>query len=348
MAEWPQVVASSRPLATVVGFAVILLIGVLNFFATPQLSPSFFYLLPIMFISHVAGPKAGVPAALLAAGLWLLADLMPPSIYDNAWQPGTNALMRVGVFLVVVWLLTTTRNLTNSLEQRVADRSAALSRESAERRALEKRILEISEREQARMGQDLHDGLCQHLVGMAFSTNLLHQKLLANGQPGAVEVGKLASLLDDSISQARQLARGLYPVRIEDLGLAIALEDLAETVKGIYHVNCEFAFHDEAIELEQSVAVHLYRIAQEAVTNAAKHAHPGLIKIELPVTASTVELRVEDDGVGMPAGPEKSSGMGLRIMEFRARMIGARFRIDSRPSGGTVVSCTLPMPQATS
>ena len=343
---WFVALFRSRRFVSVFGLSVILVIGIVDFNEPRQTSPSFFYLLPIMLVTHVAGPRWGVVAALLSTGLWLLGDLTPPTIFTDDWVPCYNALVHIGVFLIVVRLITKMRTLTDSLEQRVAARSAELSRESAERRELEKRILEISEREQARMGQDLHDGLCQHLVGTAFSTNLLHQVLISKGHAEAADVGKIASMLDESISQARLLARGLYPVRIEDLGLATALVDLAQTVQDIFHVECRFAFDEQAIRIDQFAAVHIYRVAQEAVANAAKHALSTLIKIELSVSETEVELRVEDNGSGMRANPETSNGMGLRIMEFRARMIGATFQVDARPGGGTRVRCSLPIPQA--
>lgn len=330
------------------GFLPILLIGFLDYYTGPQISSSLFYLLPILFVTHFAGRQVGAVAALVAAGLWLMADLTPPTIYDGVWIPCWNALMRLGVFLIVVWLVSSMRALTESLEQRVADRTEQLRREGAERRELERCILDISEREQARMGQDLHDGLCQHLVGTAFSTNLLQQELADRGLPEANEVAKIAVLLDESITHARQLARGLYPVRIEDQGLVIALEELAESMTNMFRVACEFDLRGEAPEVSQLVAVHLYRIAQEAVTNAMKHARPSQVWIRLRSSASELELRVEDDGVGVAADFPSKGGLGLKIMEFRARMIDGRFLIRPRMEGGTTVICDLATSQPAS
>ena len=338
------VVPKSCAAICLLGFVSILLIGVLNYYTSPHISSSLFYLLPILLVTHFAGRTAGIAAAVLATSLWFVADEMQSMIYIDIWVLCLNALMRLGVFLIVVWLLAGMRTLMNSLERRVEQRTEQLQQESAERRELEKRILEISEREQARMGQDLHDGLCQHLVGTAFSVNLLQQKLTGKGHPEADDAAKIASLLDESITQARRLARGLYPVRIEDLGLATALEELAATMQGMFYVDCEFQFQGEAVEVDQLVAVHLYRIAQEAVTNAVKHARPHRVRIQLLSTPAAINLRVEDDGIGMAAGSGNAGGLGLRIMEFRARMIDARFHIEPRREGGTVVSCVIAVP----
>lgn len=323
------------------GFVPILLIGVLNYYSDPQISSSLFYLLPILFVTHFAGRKVGTVAAVLAAALWLSADLMPPTIYDGIGIPCWNAMMRLGVFLIVVWLVSSMRGLAETLEQRVADRTEQLRREGIERRELERRILDISEREQARMGQDLHDGLCQHLVGTAFSANLLQQQLADRGLPEAAEVANIARLLDESITHARQLARGLYPVRIEEQGLVIALEELAETMTSVFRVACDFELNGEAPEVSQLVAVHLYRIAQEAVTNAMKHARPEHVWIRLRSSADELELRVEDNGVGVAADSPSAGGLGLKIMEFRARMIDGRLLIQPRMQGGTTVICDL-------
>jgi signal transduction histidine kinase len=335
--------SGSRLSRLIAGFFSILVIGVLNYYTSPQISSSLFYLLPILFLTHFSGRRAGIAAALIATSLWLVADTTGSTIYSNAWIPFCNAVMRLGVFLIVVWLLSLMRILMDSLEQRVEQRTNQLRQESSERRNLEKRILEISEREQARMGQDLHDGLCQHLVGTAFSVNLLQQKLEDSGRPEVKDAAKIASLLDESITQARQLARGLYPVRIEDLGLATALEELSERMQDMFHIACEFSSQGDALKLDQLVSVHLYRIAQEAVTNAVKHARPGGIWILLKFFPDEVALRVEDDGIGIKNDSSRSGGLGVKIMEFRARMIGADFQIDARRGGGTVVNCVYPV-----
>ena len=333
--SWPRLVMFGC------GFLPIILIGCLDYTTGPQISASLFYLLPILFVTHFAGRRMGTISALMATGLWLSADLTPPSIYDGPTIPAWNALMRLGVFMIAVWLVSSMRKLTETLEQRVGERTEQLQREGAERRELEKRILDISEREQARMGQDLHDGLCQHLVGTAFSANLLQQEFADRGMPEAGEVAKIANLLDESITHARQLARGLYPVRIEEQGLVIALEELAESMSSMFRVSCEFELSGEPPRVSQLVAVHLYRIAQEAVTNAMKHARAEHVWIRLRSGSKELEVRVEDDGVGIAGDSTSIGGLGLKIMEFRARMIDGRFLVRPRSQGGTSVICDM-------
>ncbi len=339
----------SKPKTSALAFGLLsmLLIGFLDYRTGPQISSSLFYLLPILFITHYYGRRLGIVAAIFSATLWFLADVLPPhqttlsNIDKGLSIPIWNAFMRTGVFLIVVWLLSAMRRLNDSLEQRVEERTEQLRREGNERRELEKRILEVSEREQVRMGQDLHDGLCQHLIGTAFAANLLQQRLADKGILEAGEVGRIANLLDDAITQARQLVRGLYPVRIEELGLVIALEELAEISGNIYQIPCGFEMEGDPPKLSQLVSVHLYRIIQEAVTNAMKHAQPSHVWIRVRSNPDELQLRVDDDGIGMPETTQTGTGLGLKIMEFRVRMIHGQLQIKRRFSGGTTVICIL-------
>jgi len=340
----------SRFLQLSISFPPILVIGVLNHYTSPLISSSLFYLLPILFVTHFTGRLPGVVASAMAIGLWFTADISGPTRYDSLTIPVWNATMRLGVFLIVVWLVDSMKTLMSSLEGRVVQRTEQLQVESAERRELEKRILEISEREQARMGQDLHDGLCQQLVGAAFTVNLLLESLAKENHSETNSAIRIAGLLDESITQARRLARGLYPVRIEELGLATALEELCDTMTTLFRVKCAFHLVGEAMPTDQLTSVHLYRIAQEATNNASRHASPSSIHIHLSTSRSAIELRVEDDGIGLQQEAAWGRGLGLRIMEYRARMIGAKFEIGLREGGGTLVTCslseeTLPSPQ---
>jgi PAS domain S-box-containing protein len=213
------------------------------------------------------------------------------------------------------------------------------SRDVSARRHLEKQLIEISDREQSRMGQDLHDGLCQHLVRTAFAANLLEKDLVA--QPGDLveQAGKVSLLVDDAITQARNLARGLYPVKLESEGFYSAMEELAATVRAAYKLDCSFESADSISINDHSLATHLYRIAQEGAINAAKHAEPKQIQIRLCRVADKIHLTVSDDGIGMSAPFGRAKGMGLHIMNYRAGMIGAALKIESQPGGGTIVSC---------
>ena len=220
-----------------------------------------------------------------------------------------------------------------------------LEHEIEERQLLEKRILEISEEEQRRIGQDLHDGLAQELLGMSFLCRSLQKKLAAQGIPDAMEFDKLTSLLDKSVNTAREFAAGLCPVAVESDGIVFALRELASNVTHLYGIKCEFQGADLITIPDRVVAHNLYRIIQESVVNAAKHGRATRIDISLePVRKSGFRATISDNGIGIgsPAkhGTEARKGLGLKIMEIRARSVGATLGIERGNDRGTVVTCT--------
>jgi two-component system, LuxR family, sensor kinase FixL len=214
-----------------------------------------------------------------------------------------------------------------------------------EQQRLERQILEISDREQARIGQDIHDGLCQQLVSVAFDANSLERQLAAAQRPERGLAERIASFMDKAITEARQLSRGLFPIRLEGDGLALALEELSQTTRERFGVECTLVSDKRVREKDPVVATHLYRIAQEAINNALKHGHARHIQIRLIPSDAGLNLEVEDDGSGLnPESVSRSQGMGLHIMEYRARSIGGRFEVGSARLGGTRVSCCVLSP----
>ena len=209
-----------------------------------------------------------------------------------------------------------------------------------ERKRLEEEILDISERERRRVGQNLHDDLGQHLTGIGFMAEELEQKLGEIGLPDeAGKVGLMASLVEDAKAKTRSLARGLYPLELNSDGLLLALKNLASQTEEVYGISC-MASGDLALSVDESrIGPPLYRIAQEAVTNAAGHGQPSRIDIGLNEEKGQVVMTVEDDGSGLPEDYEQSDGMGLRIMHYRARSIEGTLEVRNVPGGGTIVKC---------
>lgn len=215
----------------------------------------------------------------------------------------------------------------------------ALNRFAADQR-LEREILEIGDRERARIGQDLHDGLGQILGGVAFLAKTLEEKLAARGAEEAVEASRLVKLLEQGVSEARRIARGLFPRELESQGLANALKDLAALTAEVYRVVCTVEVDD--LETEQAeVARHLYRIAQEAVSNALKHGRAGRIEIRLARDERWLSLTVADDGSGIGSA-SGSNGMGLHLMRYRAQVLGGSLAIEEIAPHGTLVRCSCP------
>jgi PAS domain S-box-containing protein len=243
-------------------------------------------------------------------------------------------------------LLRARRELEIRVQERTVELAIAneiLKREMIERKRLEKSILEISEREKGRIAQDLHDGLGQHLTGVAFLSKVLERKLIEKSAPDACDAAKIARLVNEAINQTRELARGLLPVQSGSKGLMSALQHLASEAEELFNISCHFRVEEDVLIRDIDLATHLYRIAQEAVTNAIKHGQSRQIVIGLSHRRDKVFLSVQDDGLGFTDRLQNKEGMGIRIMNYRANMIGASLDIQKNPAGGTVVICTLPV-----
>jgi PAS domain S-box-containing protein len=210
-----------------------------------------------------------------------------------------------------------------------------------EQRRLEREILNISEDEQRRIGQDLHDGLGQDLAGIGFTTRALERKLQLKSVEEWREARRIAELVNDAIDKTRALARGLHPVEVAEDGLCVALEGLARATSGMFHIACEFDSQGASVAVPQEVATNLYRIAQEAVHNAVRHGQAERVRIELTNRGDRLILEVTDDGCGFSGEAPAGGGIGVRIMHYRARMIGAQLRICRRNAGGTSLECSL-------
>jgi PAS domain S-box-containing protein len=213
---------------------------------------------------------------------------------------------------------------------------------------VEKAILATVEEEQRRIGQDLHDGLCQQLAGVALIAKALGQKLSASAPDESADAHEIAELINQSITQTRDLARGLSPVEIEVAGLTSALQKLAATTERLYKISCVFK-HEENGRFRYRygplLATHLYRIVQEAVGNAIQHGKAKRVVIGLAAAQDRGLLTIKDNGIGFAAQHAKKSGLGLRSMRYRATMIGARLKIGHMRGGGTSISCSFPHKQ---
>ena len=211
-------------------------------------------------------------------------------------------------------------------------------RDITDRKRLEQEILDASGRERQSIGRDLHDGLGQELTGVALMLRGLATRIQSRCPDVVGNVNEVVALVNQSIDTARALARGLLPVRAETGGIAAALKALALRDRDLYDL--VVTFRDEVASdfaLDETSASHLYRIAQEALTNAARHGHATKVDMELCASASAFTLRIADDGKGFPKA-QVATGMGLKIMRYRAGMIGASFEIEANEPHGTVIT----------
>jgi signal transduction histidine kinase len=294
----------------------------------------------------------------------LLSFSSPISVADDTWtfqctaspnylqahrthRPELILLIGLAITLLVTIELLLLARRGRKIEQIVQARpmdllaaKAMIEREMSERMRLESEILEISSREKMRVGQDLHDSLGQKLTGAVFLSRTLATKLADAGGEKRDSAEHINELLKDALAQVRRIARGLAPVELDDEGLANALQRLTTDTQETYGVNCSFQAEGNGRVSDNNASVHLFHIAQEAVNNAVRHGKPDRILITLAAGAGDGgRLVVEDNGAGIPDAAKRGQGMGLRIMHYRATMIGGSLDVQRCRDRGAVVTC---------
>jgi PAS domain S-box-containing protein len=214
-------------------------------------------------------------------------------------------------------------------------------RKELEREAVQREVLGIAAREQRQIGQELHDGVGQELTGLGLMAQSLAQRLPEAAAEKRIAL-RLSAGLDSVHQRVRELSRGLIPVHVESRGLSAALDDLAARTTESSGISVTAECPDWVELPDHATATQLFRIAQEAVSNAVRHGRPRHIRLTLLTEPNGLRLRIRDDGIGIQGGPDPCDGLGLRIMQYRAEQIGGVLQIDPSEGGGTVVSCTLP------
>jgi signal transduction histidine kinase len=224
----------------------------------------------------------------------------------------------------------------------LSHQNIALEEEVAERRRLEKEIVQVSEEERRRVSHDLHDGLCQLLTGARLRCSVLIRKHAKDAE-GAPELAQLSALLEESVDQAYNLSRGLWPKEHEPKDVCTSLEGLACRSAQSAGITVDFCQQGTCAVCTNVHVTQLYHIAEEAIANALKHARATRIRVSLDcLPRHTVTLTVQDDGIGRAAAKPTKGGMGLRIMAHRARMLGGEFRLENAEGRGTLVICSVP------
>jgi PAS domain S-box-containing protein len=214
----------------------------------------------------------------------------------------------------------------------------SVARDITERKRLEREILEISNREQRRIGHDLHDGVCQQLAAIAYRMDIMANQLQEKGVAESAELERIGSLVNETITQTRNVARGLFPVRLEENGLVSAIEEFAANAESLFRIQCQFSCDKSFLMVENTVSLHLYYIIQEAVLNAVKHGKATSILISIMRDNDHFVLVIRDNGTGFQS-PGGSTGMGIRIMRYRTSVIGSTLDLKSAPGQGTQITC---------
>lgn len=334
-----------RAFLLMVGVAFLAAIGTTDYLTGYNLSFSAFYLLDVGFAAWFLGRRWALALSGLSIGVSIGGDWAAGAHYATIFVPIWNALILGAVYLTATWLIGSLHQAHTDLERKVAERTRELTREIAARERLEKEILEVSEREQRRIGHDLHDGVCQHLTATAMAAQVLTHKLQARGLPEAAGAAELVQLVEEGMAMARNMARGIAPLEMESEGLVNALRALCDNVARMFKVVCRVDCESPPPIDDAVAATHLYRIAQEAVNNAVRHGRPRQIVVSLGRAGQRAQLTVEDDGTGLPEDWQSARGLGTRIMAHRAGLIGGVLAIDPNPTGGTFITCSFTVPQ---
>jgi len=316
-------------------------IAVVDYLSGSEITLRFVYCLPLILAVLARGRTYALGMAALCDACWQVGDLAAGASYTDIFVPVWNLLIAYANYALIIWLFSAMLKLHLEMEQRVRQRTHALSDEMAERVRLEREILAITQNERFAMGQELHDGICQHFASTAMVAQLLARLLDQDRHPTAPKARRVVEMVEEGIGQTRRLARDLLLLTVDE-GLAPALAELARVSRENFSINCRFEQIGTPHVPDTTAARHLFRIAQEAVRNAVRHGHAAQVTIRLEGGPQRVTLGVTDNGTGFSStiGPE--SGLGLRVMAHRAEMIGARFSVAGSAETGTVVTCQWP------
>ncbi|PYJ89767.1 MAG: hypothetical protein DME71_08590 [Verrucomicrobia bacterium] len=330
----------SREALIVVSLFLVAIVGYIDYLTGYERPLLLFYLLPISLAAWFGGFLTGLGIAVVSIAVSMVSDVAAGIPALGFW----NAGMAFVSYALFAGMLSKLRTLVGELDRRVQERTAALQREVVERQRLDQEIAQVADRERRRLGQDLHDRLGQHLTGTALAAQVLKDKLATRSAPEVTEAEKLVRYVEEGIDLTRNLARGFFSPELEADGLGVALEGLAENISERFAINCIFHGEEPIPVRDSAVATQLYRIAQEAATNAAKHAAAENIDIRVTADGSELTLAIIDDGVGFPDKVSDSKGLGLRLMRHGAALIGAALSVQRNGRSGTTATCKIRIP----
>lgn len=319
--------------AMLLPLALTFLMGWLDSLTGWEVSLFIFYAVPIILAVWWSGSTAGFLIAIFSGLVWWYSNT-DTNPYETKLGYLWALINREFYFCVVVFAVTAVR--------RRQDADAAHIHMLEERQQLEKDIVSVSEHEQQRIGRDLHDGLCQQLAAIGCAIRALTEDMQSRGIDGADDAAQIEESLQQAVVEARDLARGIFPVHVDRSGLSTALRDLAEKTSKLTGTSIEYTENSELQLDSPEASMHLYRIAQEAVANAVRHGEARHIQIRIELNDLQLGLIIKDDGKGMDyRAVRKAEGMGLRTMRYRAQAIGAMLTFEPCLSGGTRVRCQL-------
>ena len=328
----------------------ILGIGIVDYVTGYQVSIIIFYAIPIGIAALYVGSVFALLLALVAIVVSRGSDLMTGMPYPGNTVFFINCAVPLVFFGIVIAALYLLNKIRKGLETTVDQRNQALLQEMHERGRLERQVIELSEREHRRFGQELHELVTQELSSIAIDTHLLTRNLLESGSPEADRAREIALKVDRALTKARNIARGYFTLGFDAAGFAEALREITTRTQKSSNIACEVRCADDLSIGNEDSTIQLFRIAQEALQNAARHSKATLITISFERRDDQFSLVIEDNGIGLANTPRREKGLGLSIMAYRAGLIGAKFLTDSPLNGsgtGTRILCIVPAAKLT-
>jgi len=326
----------------IAGLAGVGLVGLVDWWTGSEISLSILYLLPIGLTTWFGGLRSGLLVSFAATGVWLTLDSRGVS-YSRPFIPYWNALVRMGFFLLTALLLNRVRSLTLNLEALITKRTAALVSEVEQRKQVEREVAEVSQREQERLAYELHDQLSAYLAGVAFQAKALAERLDRRALPEAIDAQWLVGLVNDAAGQVRKLAHLLAPVQGAGGDLSLALSGLGADMESLFGITCLVEVDRDLPALTGEQCHQLFLIAQEAARNAVRHGQAQSVEISVQREPDALNLVVRSDGKSCPIPDDVALGLGLRIMRYRAGLLGGTFAFTSEENAATVVVCRVPL-----
>ena len=336
---------SSAPQVTkyLTALALICVVGYADLVVGEEISFSIFYMLPIAYAAWFIGTAAGLAASIISGVTWFAVEVTQHEPFSHELIPVWNATVRLGFFMVGVGLARMIRNTEKRLLREVFRRTRTLRVESDRRRRLERQLMEVTAREQLRMAQDLHDGLGQYLSALAFHARMLSDDLRQHDSPQTAQAERIVEIIRTTNQAIRRLDRAMRVPDATDGGFPVAIRSLVEEFQQLTGVRCELDLAHLADALDPFRVLMMFRIVQEAMSNAVKHGNPHTIKVSTVLANGMLHLRIVDDGAGLSVKFGPGSGTGMRIMKVRAELIGGHLSLRPNGDAGCVVECILPV-----
>jgi signal transduction histidine kinase len=348
----------NKPVIIVIGLILTTLVGLIDSQTGEEISFSVFYLIPISFVSWFADKKSGFVFSILCAVIWFYIDSTIKTEYSNPAIPYWNSMVRLGFFLVVLFLISNMKSLNEKLETKIKERTlnlsnevsehlkakAEITRQKEELRMLTNRIQRIKEEENIKIAREIHDELGQSLTAINLELMWISKKY-SNNADIVNRMVMLSGIVNDTIKTTRKISSSLRPRLLDQLGILAAIRSYFTEFSKRSGINCEAELPEGEINLDPILSTSLFRIFQEAVTNIARHSMASKVFVQIEIHSGILTMTIQDNGIGMNTvnGNKNGYSLGILGMKERAILLGGNLNILSQNGSGTEVKLEIPI-----